>query len=638
MGKVHIRGITLTAWRQFRDRQSVRLPHTGLVGIRGINKDTGGSSAAGKSSIPLAIAYAFGFCPFPASEQQNWDTKTPMQVELFLDVDDDKVGLLRRGKEFSLTVGDTQTKGAAKIVEEAITRMTGLPATLLEALTYRQQQQRSRFLFATDAEKKEFLSILLGAQELEDQIAEATKKSNTLQAEADQIRRGIEFGRSVLPPEPAMPQLESLVPYEEQRAKAMMTPLVAAPPPFVAPATKAAEIAAQRQEVQRRVEALRPHVMQEKQAIADKITEHMARATSASNAARQLFAIRQSITSIEGEQVKLAASQCPTCSREWVEAEQRRKDNDAKLADLYIQRNVATSAAEEAVAFQNLADAARQQLADYRNDVFDKLNEIYTQLQQAEFRESMLGKVAEQEYAALVTKHRNEVSARDNAIAMAEWKLEQTKKANDQLVLKYRQDVQNYQSAKKSLDDKEAQLQQLQKDANEEADYAAALKSYLGSLFDEVLEQVSAETNELLRSIPNTATTTVQFTSETVTLKGTPKQEIKPIICRRGKPVSLKSGISGGQLEAVELAVDLSIVKVIGQRTGVRPGFMIFDEAFSAHCLPVKMACLEVLQRAAQDCMILVVDHSSELKEYFSHFIDVECEREVSRFVESGDE
>src|SRR3954469_18614848 len=103
MGRVHVRRITLQAFRAFQEKQSSpTLPRTGLVGIRGKDLRTGVSSGSGKSTIPLAIAYAFGFCPFPATEQQNVYTAQPMQVELELETDTG-LSVIRRGKEFSVT-------------------------------------------------------------------------------------------------------------------------------------------------------------------------------------------------------------------------------------------------------------------------------------------------------------------------------------------------------------------------------------------------------------------------------------------------------------------------------------------------------------------------------------------------------
>ena len=160
---------------------------------------------------------------------------------------------------------------------------------------------------------------------------------------------------------------------------------------------------------------------------------------------------------------------------------------------------------------------------------------------------------------------------------------------------------------------------------------AAALKAFLGAIFDEILVEVSAETNELLRNLKNVATTSVTFVSDKVTEKGAVKQQIRPVILKNGVELDLEVELSGGQGDSVELAVDLGLSAVIGRRTGKRPGFLILDETFSALDVISKESCLEILQKAAADTLILVVDHSSEFSEAFSAYIDVESQNEVSR-------
>jgi DNA repair exonuclease SbcCD ATPase subunit len=196
----------------------------------------------------------------------------------------------------------------------------------------------------------------------------------------------------------------------------------------------------------------------------------------------------------------------------------------------------------------------------------------------------------------------------------------------------YETALAQYEALRNRIAVKNEEYKQLKKQADVEADYAAMVKSFLIAYFEEVLNEISAEANEVLKNIPNTPTTTVQFVTEVQTAKGVTRQEIRPVVTKNGVTINLESGVSGGQMESVELAVDLSVGKVIGGRTGVQPGFMIFDESFSSHCLPVKQACMAVLAQAATDCMILVVDHATELQDSFTSFIDVESEHDVSRF------
>jgi DNA repair exonuclease SbcCD ATPase subunit len=664
MGRIHVRRITLQAFRAFQNKQSTYLlPLTGLVGIRGKDLKSGVSSGTGKSSIPLAITYALGFCPFPATQQQNWHTKLPMQVELELDTPQGPA-ILRRGKEFSLTIGGKTYEGSAKAVETEIRKLTGLPPNLLEALSYRQQQERGRFLKMTDAEKKEFLGVLLGAGELEEQIANSVTTSNKLQVEVDQLVVVIEaLAAQLVVPSP--PAIQSIEPYRSQLAQAdvelmwRVSPAVAAQaevatieakivtigvrprPPFVPLETQIAALKTKRAECVSRVSALTAAELVERKRIYADVMAQNTLITQFDNDIAVATHIERDMYELEAEIRHLGTSYCPTCKREWAEShilkeekmvllreakrkialahghvaarDELKKKRDALLEawQTYKQPNL-----EKLVEVRNMLDsqiAAEQAGADNAKRLYDAEQAAEDVRLRAEFTEPL--RLARQKMDTTAA----EVTAYQKKCADLELQIKYIERTNTAILEQYNQAMMQFEKSQANLNAKKDALDAKRKLAGEEADY-------------EVLVQISNETNELLRGIPNTPTTTVTFVSEAMNAKGVSRQEIKPVIIKNGQQIDLKSGISGGQLESVELAVDLSIARVIGQRTGVRPGFMIFDESFSAHCMPVKEACLQVLQKAAEDCLILVVDHATELRDYFTAFIDVTSENDVSSF------
>lgn len=677
MGRVHVRRITLQAFRAFQNRQSSPiLPMTGLVGIRGKDVITGVSSGSGKSSVPLAITYAFGYCPFPATEQQNWDTNTPMQVELELSTEQGPA-ILRRGKEFSLTVNGVKTEGSAKLVEQELVKLTGLPTPLLEALTYRQQQERGRFLSMKDSEKKEFLSTLLGVNELEEQIATSVTTSNKLQAEVESMTQVVAALRAQLskPEEPKLPSTEAL---EQQLAEAeaqlaahsqteevVMERLKACQhaldevfkrpePTYVANTDELERLESQLAEANKRLDQLtvaenaeRWKLVAEADALTVPIQEAFRFITS-------LAAEDQKVVTLEREIQHLENDSCPTCKRQWDGADTLLSEKRAALTASKLLLSKRTETMMDHSRLLHMQKTLEQQARDYLHPNREKMqqvvqhlkNQIVAERVRIDGAKTLVQAQHAAETARLADRLRTPLTQAqldvDEYYELADSLNQEIQSLHQQInheqrlyksaMESYSIQLGKYESFKRDIEKREAELAEKQRKQAEEADYAAALKSYLGSLFDEVLAQISAEANELLRSVPNAPTTTITFVSESVTAKGVVRQEIRPIITKNGHEASLRSGISGGQLESVELAVDLSIAKVIGQRTGVRPGFMIFDESFSAHCMPVKEACMHILQKAAEDCLILVVDHSSELRDYFSAFIDVESEHDVSRF------
>ena len=159
---------------------------------------------------------------------------------------------------------------------------------------------------------------------------------------------------------------------------------------------------------------------------------------------------------------------------------------------------------------------------------------------------------------------------------------------------------------------------------------ALGRSGYLGAIFDEILAEISTEITDVLANIPNVSSVSLRFSSEVTTAKGTVKKTIQPVVTKDGIEASFKS-LSGGQQAAVELAVDLAIGNVIGRRTGRTPGWIVLDEAFDGLDTPAKEACLAILKRYADGRLVIVIDHTSEIKELFDRHVVVQMVSGVSR-------
>src|SRR6266404_1950426 len=173
---ITIKNLGCEAFRGFVSVQQTReFPPRGFFGIRGRNLNTGGSSGAGKSSVTHLIAYLLGFSPFPATKQQSFLTKKPLQVWGVLDSPEGLV-TIRRGKETSIQVGDEPLiTGSVSKVNERLDKLFGVGPDLLRNLTYRPQRKPGLFLSLADADKKQFLSKVLGLEELRRQVKDSSK-------------------------------------------------------------------------------------------------------------------------------------------------------------------------------------------------------------------------------------------------------------------------------------------------------------------------------------------------------------------------------------------------------------------------------------------------------------------------------
>ncbi len=194
------------------------------------------------------------------------------------------------------------------------------------------------------------------------------------------------------------------------------------------------------------------------------------------------------------------------------------------------------------------------------------------------------------------------------------------------------------EARRRTLEDKLAAAQktcdETSNTLNEERDFLGAIgrEGFLGSIFDEVLSEISDETNRILGSVANTRSCTLQFRSESLTQKGTVKKSIVPIITINGNETSLDGGPSGGMLSTIELAVDLAVGAVLSRRKGVCPGWLILDESFEGLDTVSKESCTEILSQFAADRLVLVVDHAVEFKSMFSSSIVIEYTDGKSRF------
>lgn len=160
----------------------------------------------------------------------------------------------------------------------------------------------------------------------------------------------------------------------------------------------------------------------------------------------------------------------------------------------------------------------------------------------------------------------------------------------------------------------------------EEKDYVAMVgrDGFLGLIFDEILQEISEEANTRLGRLANVSHVTIRFRTETVQQKGTIKKAIVPLVNVGGHEGKLEAALSGGMEASVHQIVDLAVMAVIQRRSGCMPGWFSMDESGEGQGLVTKESALEVLRTYAQEKLILVIDHSTEIKETFSNFIDIE--------------
>ncbi len=145
---------------------------------------------------------------------------------------------------------------------------------------------------------------------------------------------------------------------------------------------------------------------------------------------------------------------------------------------------------------------------------------------------------------------------------------------------------------------------------------------FLGSIFDEVLKEIESRTNDMLSAIPNVSEFTVSISSTSVSKAGTSKKTISKKLYKNGKEVGVKA-LSGGQQCSLELCTDLAVAETIRARHGSELGWISLDEAMDGLGIAEKQAALDIIRSKVKG-LVLIIDHSTEIKEGFEKIIEIE--------------
>jgi DNA repair exonuclease SbcCD ATPase subunit len=720
MGYARLKSISGKAFRSLAAPFRVEFPESGMLLFRGHNLDTGGSSGSGKTTLNLAISYLFGFCRYPATALQSWLTEEPMEVEGVVDVNEGRLVIVR-GKKLALTLNGKAIPGSAKLLEERLQQLLGLNPELLAALTYRGQKQPGLFLSKTDAEKKEFLTTLLDLGKFERAIEESQAKVKSLETEVKAQQYVVERLTAQLASleiKPAVLQDEAKLRKdlaEAQQCKELAQGALAQVRLSIKALEDAVEAGANRIEREGGKRVAELHKIadslsecapdfsgistarfdtlnaecaeaisfltqtekedeqrrREQKKQADRIGADLAQSQ---REAGGLPAAKMRAAQIQMDIVKLDASFCPTCDRQWDEAAKQKASLERELADLNVEIEKLGRTAASIACLQERYRAANQftpnpDIAGLR-EIISKLN---SECAQEKFaieeqkrrltvdidREALAAEAAVTEAELAVAKaaqlfranesekiqkdyEREEKLARELELATANAnaltaQLNRIQVDNAREQARAEQLLKSREGVATELAAANGKLVQAQTQYNAELDFQKLIgrEGFLGAIFDEVLWEISDETNHLLAQFPNTAHVTLNFRSESTTQKGSIKKSIVPVVNVGGFEAPLSSGLSGGMETAVELAVDLAVATVVSRRTGAVPGWLVLDESFTGLGPVEAEASMEILRAFAEDRLVLVVDHASEFKSLFTQFVDVEYQGGFSRIKET---
>jgi DNA repair exonuclease SbcCD ATPase subunit len=122
------------------------------------------------------------------------------------------------------------------------------------------------------------------------------------------------------------------------------------------------------------------------------------------------------------------------------------------------------------------------------------------------------------------------------------------------------------------------------------------------------------------------------LTSYKENVKGEITAKFSEILTMDGKEVSVGS-LSGGELKALSLCVDFSILDILETQFGIALNPIVLDEPFEGLGPAGREIVVELVEKLAQTRQIFVIDHASEAKAMFSNVIRVEKRSGVSSIV-----
>lgn len=199
---MRLTSLGVEGFRVFAERSEISIPPSGLINIVG-DREGGGSSGSGKTSVLQAINFVLGTSSFAASRQQSWLTKTPIQVDLGLATEDGSERLLlRRGKVTSATVNDVVVAKGSTEYNKWLEEYFGMDSKLLQVLTFRAQRAPALFMGLRPAEKRAFLGAVLGLEKFENLAKAIGEQISGLQKE-EAVKAGVIAQLPKPPPVPA---------------------------------------------------------------------------------------------------------------------------------------------------------------------------------------------------------------------------------------------------------------------------------------------------------------------------------------------------------------------------------------------------------------------------------------------------
>lgn len=652
-------------FRSFVDDQCVDFNTRGkLIQIDGRNENTGGSSGAGKSTIVMALDYLLGISDIPSTVLQSRLTKEGLWAEGEFLIQKVPVSIKRSKKEGLVikTPGET-ISGNVKLAEEKLESLIGIPSKIFRKMIHKKQKEGGFFLNMSPKEIYEFLISVLGLEKYVHQIDKINENISNVVKDTEILQKTVELERAsikdmerilsektapVLISDIEMPDLIGKI----NTLKSNLETIKSTMDKKIASIPQVDLIEADTSIINKQIADLfltKAELQKKLNKIDESKTSVQSEINKASFLVPELQKIGEKILLLKKQKEHIQNSQCPTCLQKWIGNDASDKifsiEQEIKL-QLRMAKEFKAQIDEKPKKEENL-----NRLIKIKNEVNEQLGALQEQrlkLDAEKYNLMELANKKNQDEKDLRNKQISEIEYNYNVVlslTMEELKgLEislatlQSKKASYINALaqynKETDSLKNIISKKQELANaSEIKLINCKKQIAIADEAKRLIKGYVLQTFQETLDAIGESATNILATIPNMSTATVYFEGCKETKSGSIKDEVVAILNSDGNnEVPIKS-LSGGERTAIDLAIDLAVIDVIESKASKGANFLFMDEPFDGLDSICKENCLEILKQFDTNKKIILIDHSSELKEMVSDVILVSKKGELSSIV-----
>lgn len=310
-----------------------------------------------------------------------------------------------------------------------------------------------------------------------------------------------------------------------------------------------------------------------------------------------------------------------------------------EIASLKLQHNLFLSDLSPRN-YPELLDLKSQ--ADIKNN---ELTDLRKQEQNHQFKESAKSKLIMDEFASKQTevRQKNEyiikIAQEKENKAMLDYETVKAKLAFfENTKNRYRESVNKlsvqYDKYQLELNKKSEELDLILQEKDLILESKKVIKSYLSCCFEDALDSIGDEATKMIRGIPNMGTATIQFEGLKETKEGKIKEEVTCMISMDGEIGIPVKSLSGGERSAIDIGIDLSVIKFIEERTGKGINIMILDEFTGGLDTVCIENAIEMLKNSNIDKKLLLVEHNPVVSQSIENKILVVRDGLTSRIVQ----